>query len=757
MRSLFNWMVLLLTPLVSCFAVAAITEKDPATEKKIDELLEKMSLEEKVGQLALRDWGVYSKEQIPMIKQQVREGKIGGFLNVSMSSIDDQAFAELQRIAVEEAPNGIPLIFGQDVIHGYKTIFPIPLGQASSWNEDVIRQGARVAAQEASADGVRWTFAPMIDISRDPRWGRIAESLGEDPYLASKLGVAMMEGFQTDDPTQPTALAACAKHFVAYGATEGGRDYNSAYVPEGTLRDIYLKPFKAVVDAGLLTIMSSYNSLNDIPATANVFTLKTILRDEWGFNGFVVSDWNSVLEMIPHGYAENDKHAAELAANAGIDFEMHTDTYARFLPDLIKEGKFSEAKLNEAVRNMLRVKLALDLWANPYPVGNQENTFLREDFLATAEVAAEESFILLKNEKQILPLKKSQTVAVIGPLADAPLEQLGTWIYDGEKKDTRTVLPALKAYLGNAEKVIYAPGVSFSRDKSTDGFAAAVAAANKADVVLYIGGEESILSGEGHSRGDIRLPGVQQQLIAKLAETGKPLVQVIMAGRPIQLDETLEQSTAILMAWHPGTMGGPALVDVLYGEASPVGRLPLSWPVGVGQIPIYYNHTATGRPATDENYTRIDDIEQGVFQHVPGNSSNLLDYGHRPLFPFGYGLTYTSFSYSKVKIQSKKIKMGGSVKVSAVIKNTGKAKATEVVQLYVQDKFGSVTRPVRELKAFKRVTLAPGKSEKVTFELHTDDLAFHNAKMEYVTEPGDFNLWVAPNAQAGEMLSFTVQ
>ena len=743
-------MMAALTPLV-------YAAPDPALEKQIDELLANMSLTEKIGQTQLRDWGTYAEKDMPAIKQAVRDGKIGGFLNVTMSSVNKYAFEELQRIAVEESPKKIPLIFGQDVIHGYKTIFPIPLGQAASWNADIVKQGARIAAEEATTDGIRWTFAPMIDIARDPRWGRIAESLGEDPYLASLLGVAMTEGFQTEDPTDPTAMAASAKHFVGYGATEGGRDYNTAYVPEGLLRDVYLRPFKANVDAGLMTIMSSYNTLNDIPATANKFTLKKILRDEWKFDGFVVSDWNAVMEMIPHGFAADAKHAAELAANGGIDFEMHTDTFEKYLPELIKEGKFSEADLNTAVRNMLRIKLRLGLWDNPYPRGNREQVLLNEKFLAAAETAAEESFVLLKNDKKILPLNKKQTVAVIGPLADAPFEQLGTWIYDGEKKDTRTFLPALKKYLGNDKNIIVAPGVSYSRDKSTAGFAAAVAAAKKADVILYVGGEESVLSGEGHSRGNIRLPGVQQELIAQLAATGKPLVQVIMAGRTIQLDQTLEQSTALLMAWHPGTMGGPALVDVLYGEVSPVGRLPLTWPIAVGQIPYYYNHMATGRPATDKNYTRIDKIEQGVFQHQPGNSSNLLDYGHKPQFPFGYGLTYTTFTYDNLQISTKEIGLGKTLTASAVIKNTGKVAATEVVQLYVQDVVGDVTRPVRELKNFQRVFLKPGQSQKVTFTLHTDELAFHNQAMQLVTEPGQFNLWIAPNAEEGLQTSFMVK
>ncbi len=746
----------LLTVLMAVLAPMAIAQSDPEMEAKIEQLLSKMTIEQKVGQMALRDWGTYSRKTIPEAKQAVREGKIGGFLNVNFNTVDDNAFAELQRIAVEESPLGIPLIFGQDVIHGYETIFPIPLGQAASWNPALIEAGARVAAEEASVDGIRWTFAPMIDISRDPRWGRIAESLGEDPYLTSVLGVAMVEGFQGDDLSDPTSLAASVKHFVGYGAAEGGRDYNSAYIPEGTLRDIYLPPFKAAVDAGAATLMSSYNTLNNVPATANAFILKQILRDEWGFDGFVVSDWNSVMEMIAHGFARDAKHAAQLAANAGIDFEMHTDTFEKYLPELIEEGKFTEQQLDQAVRNMLRVKLRLGLWDNPYPRKNRDQIVLSDAHLAAARESAEQSFVLLKNNQSILPLDKKHTVAVIGPLADAPFEQLGTWIYNGKKEDTRTLLPAIQKLVGESN-VIYAPGLEYSRDKNTDGFAKAIQAANKADVVLFVGGEEAVLSGEGHSRGDISLPGAQQQLMTALAETGKPLVMVIMAGRPVELEKTLEQADAIMMAWHPGTMGGPALADVLYGNVSPSGRLPLTWPIAEGQIPIYYNHMSTGRPPTDDNYTRIDDIEQGVFQHQPGNSSNLLDYGHQPQFPFGYGLTYSSFEYKKLKLNRKKISLGESFEVSAVIKNTGKVTATEVVQLYVQDVVGDVTRPVRELKGFERITLAPGKSQKVVFTIHTDDLAFHNQAMQLVTEPGDFNVWIAPNAAEGLKGSFVVE
>jgi beta-glucosidase len=729
---------------------------DAALETRINTMISTMTLTEKIGQTQLRDWGMYSEKEIPAIKQAIREGKIGGFLNVSMNKINPAAFAELQKIAVEESPQQIPLIFGQDVIHGYKTIFPIPLGQAASWNPTIVEQGARIAAEEATTDGVRWTFAPMIDIARDPRWGRIAESLGEDPYLASLLGVAMTKGFQTNNPKNPSAMAASGKHFVGYGAVEGGRDYNAAYIPEGLLRDVYLRPFKAAVDAGLMTIMSSYNTLNDVPATANTFTLKKILRAEWKFDGFVVSDWNSVMEMIPHGFAANAKDAAKLSANGGVDFEMYTDTYEKYLPELIKEGKFSESDLNAAVRNMLRIKLRLGLLENPYPRGGQAKTFLNKKNLAAAKTAAQESLVLLKNEDNVLPLKKTQTIAVIGPLAEAPFEQLGSWIYDGDKKDTQTLLPALKKIAGE-NRILYAQGLTYSRDKNTEGFAAAIEAAKKADVILYVGGEESVLSGEGHSRGDIRLPGAQETLIAALAQTGKPIVYVLMAGRPIQLDDTLTQSKALLMAWHPGTMGGPAIADVLYGVASPSGRLPLTWPIASGQIPVYYNHMSTGRPATYSNYTRIDKIQQGVFQHQPGNSSNHLDYGHKPQFPFGFGLTYSQFTYSNIRIDKKEIGEGESLTITADIKNTGQTMAIETVQLYTQDIAASVTRPVRELKNYQKISIQSGQSKTVTFTLNTNELAFHNKDMQLVTEPGMFNVWIAPNAAEGLQVSFEVK
>ena len=729
----------------------------PATvdplEQRIEDLLAKMSLEEKIGQTAQRGTSSREKGLSEVLKEAVRQGKVGSVLNV----MNKEYVAELQRIAVEESPNGIPLIFARDVIHGFKTIFPIPLGQAASWNPLTVEKGSRIAAEEASTFGIRWTFAPMLDISRDPRWGRIAESPGEDPYLASVLGKAYVKGFQGDDLSSPTSLAACGKHFIGYGAGEGGRDYNTAQIPENLLRDVYLKPFKAIQEAGVASYMSSFNDINGIPATANKFLLKEVLRDEWGFDGIVVSDWNSVTEMIAHGYAEDAKAAARRAANAGLDMEMTSTAYEENLRSLIEEGKFTEAQLDDMVRHILRVKLQLGLFENPHFDKNQEGVILSEENLAAAKEAAIQSMVLLKNQQNLLPLSKEvKKVAVIGPLADAAREQLGTWTFDGEKKDSRTPVPAIQEYLGK-NKVIFEPGLSYSRDRKKEGFAKAIAAAKKSDVILFFGGEEAILSGEAHSRADINLPGAQEELINELSKTGKPIVLVIMAGRPITLGNVLDKVNSVLMAWHPGTMAGPALSDVLFGEASPSGRLPVTWPRAVGQIPIYYNHVNTGRPADSSNFVHIDDIPIEAWQSSLGNNSHYLDLGFTPQYPFGYGLTYTTFQYDKLNISRPAIALGDSLGVTAEITNTGSKAGTETVQLYVRDLVGDLVRPIRELKGFKQLTLEPGQTETVTFALHTNELGFYNQEMEYVTEPGEFHLWVGQNAAEGLQGSFEVK
>jgi len=720
-------------------------------DKKIDSLLSMMSITEKIGQTSLRGTSSRVKTLPEELKQAVREGRIGSVINV----LDRNNVDELQRIAVNESPHGIPLLVGRDVIHGYKTIFPIPLAQAATWNADIVEKGARIAADEASTNGIRWTFAPMLDISRDPRWGRIAESAGEDPYLTSVLGVAYVKGFQGTDMKSPASIAACAKHFVGYGAAEGGRDYNSTIIPENMLRDIYLKPFKAVVDAGAATVMASFNDINGVPASGNKFILKNILRDEWRFKGFVVSDWNGVTEMITHGYCADPKEAAYKAANAALDMEMTSTTYENNLAQLINEGKITEAQLNDMVRNILRVKFELGLFKSPYVDRSRDANVLSDDHRAAAKQAAIESMVLLKNNGDVLPLTKNKKIALIGPLAHAPHEQMGTWIFDGKDADAVTPFTSLQQDFGN--NLSFTPALVYSRDRSTANFKQAIDAAKKADVILFFGGEESILSGEAHSRADLNLPGAQEQLIKELKSTGKPIVLVIFAGRPITLGNILKDVDAIVMGWHPGTMAGPAITDILTGKANPSGRLPVTWPKAAGQIPIYYNHLNTGRPATEKSFVQLDSIPVGAWQSSLGNTSHYLDLGFLPQFPFGFGLSYTTFEYSNMNVSASEIPMTGSVTVRATITNTGKRAGAEVVQLYVQDVTGDVVRPVRELKRFNRITLEPGQKRDVSFILKADDLAFYNQAMKSVTEPGLFRVWIGKNAAEGLEGSFSIK
>jgi beta-glucosidase len=723
---------------------------DPVVEQRIDKIIDAMTLAEKIGQMSLRDWGDFRHKDMDYVAGEIKAGRIGGFLNIPRNSDDPKAFNRIQKIAVDQGRHGIPLIFGHDVIHGYKTIFPIPLGQAASWNPTMVEQGARISAKEATSAGIRWTFAPMVDIGRDPRWGRVAETLGEDVLLASTLGAAMVKGFRGDDLSSPDSLAACAKHFAGYGDAEGGRDYNVSNIPMNQLYDHHLPPFKAAIDAGAVSVMTSYSELNGVPATADHHLMTDILRDQWQFTGFVVSDWNSVMEMVEHGFVAGDKDAAERSTNAGLDFEMHSTALGDNLKNLIAEGAVSIERIDSAVRRLLRAKFAMGLFENPYSSDKEE--FLKEDYLQAAKSAAIESFVLLKNEQNVLPLNKKQKVAVIGPLAEVPYQQLGTWIYEGEAKDSRTLLPALDNYLGKMSRNInYVQALLYSRSTDKKEFKKAIKAAKKSDVIVFFGGEEAILTGEGHSRGDISLPGAQQELIGELSKLGKPIVLVLLSGRPNSLEGIVDKVDGLMMAWHPGTMAGPALVDVLYGEESPSGKLPITWPKSSGQLPVYYNHKATGRPADDENYTRIEKIDPATtWQHAPGNSSNHLDYGHRPEFPFGYGLTYSNFKYSNLQLDRQQLSIGDKLKVSIKIHNSGQRSATEVVQLYVRDLVGYVTRPVKELKAFDRVTLSPGQTETVQFELDTSTLNFHTRELKNMVEPGRFKLWVARHSQDEE-------
>lgn len=737
---------LLLLPLVSC--TQSHHTGDAATEKKIESLLSRMTLEEKIGQMnQISSYGNI-EDMIGLIKK----GEVGSVLN----EVDPVRINALQRVAMEESRLGIPLLMARDVIHGFKTIFPIPLGQAASFNPQVAEDGARVAAIEASSVGIRWTFAPMIDVARDPRWGRMAEGCGEDTYLTSVMGAAMVRGFQGDSLNSPTSIAACPKHFVGYGAAEGGRDYNSTFIPERRLRNVYLPPFEAAARAGAATFMTSFNDNDGVPSTGNKFILKDVLRGEWGFDGMVVSDWASASEMISHGFAANSREAAMKAVNAGVDMEMVSYTFVKELPQLVKEGKVKESTIDDAVRNILRIKYRLGLFDNPYVDEKKTGVLYAPSHLEAARQAAVESAILLKNDKQVLPLQPSaKTVAVVGPLANAPYEQLGTWVFDGEKAKTVTPLAAIRALAGDKVQVIYEPGLAYSRDNDRAGVAKAAAAASRADVILAFVGEESILSGEAHCLADLNLQGAQSELIAALANTGKPVVSIVMAGRPLTIGREADLSAAVLYSFHPGTMGGPALADLIWGKAVPSGKTPVTFPKMVGQVPLYYAHNNSGRPAT-RNEVLLKDIPVEAGQTSLGCTSFYLDAGFDPLYPFGYGLSYTTFEYSNVKLSSSTLKKDDVLTVTFDIENTGRYEATEVAQLYVQDKFGSVTRPVKELKRFTRVTLKPGEKKNVSFELPVSELAFWNIDMVKTVEPGDFGLWVATDSRSGEEVMFSV-
>lgn len=738
---------LIMLPLVSCQS----TSEDASSnvDSRVEALLKEMTLEEKIGQMNQ----ISPPNDLSQIVDLVKKGEVGSVLNL----VDPEAINALQQIAMEETRMKIPLIVGRDVIHGFKTIFPIPLGQAASFNPQLVEEGARVAAVEAASQGVHWTFAPMIDIARDPRWGRIAESLGEDTYLTSTLGVAMIKGFQGDDLSDPASIAACPKHFVGYGAAESGKDYNSTFIPERTLRNVYLPPFKAAVDAGAATFMTSFNDNDGIPSTGNRFILDQLLRKEWNFKGFVVSDWASVSEMINHGFAKDGKEAAMKAINAGVDMDMVSYTYVTHVKELLNEKKITMRTIDDAVRNILRIKIKLGLFENPYVDISSSSVLYAEEHLQKAKEAAVQSAILLKNDNGTLPLNESiKTIAVVGPMADAPHDQLGTWIFDGDKKYTQTPLKALQAEYGDKVRILYAPGTTYSRDTRTEGIAAAVNASRSADVVLAFVGEESILSGEAHSLTNLDLQGAQSELIAAVAKTGKPVVTIVMAGRPLTIGRDVEVSKAVLYNFHPGTMGGPAIADLLFGKAVPSGKLPVTFPKVVGQIPMYHSHNNTGRPYQG-NETMLQDIPLEAGQTSLGNTSFHLDAGFAPLYPFGYGLSYSTFSYTNLRISADKLQATETLTILADITNTGQYDATEVAQLYVQDCYGSVTRPVKELKDFTRIFLKAGETKTVTFTLPMEKLAYYNLDMNYAVEAGEFKLWVGPNSQEGLKTAFVVE
>lgn len=739
----------LLYLLLSIFCLSHAQNETKDWEQKIDSVLSRMTVREKVGQLNQLD----GRGTIENLKILIQKGEIGSVMNVT----DPEVVNELQKIACKQSRTGIPLVFTRDVVHGFKTMLPIPLGQAATFHPNLIQEGARIAAIEATEHGVRWSFAPMIDISRDARWGRIAESFGEDTYLTEQMAVAVVSGFQGNDLSNPQSMAACAKHFIGYGAVEGGRDYNSTHIPERQLREFYLSPFEKAVQADCSSIMTSFNDNDGIPATGNKKILKDILREEWDFDGVVVSDWGSVTEMIKHGFAVDRKDAARKAIEAGLDMDMSSKAFIQHIEELIAGGIVSEETLDNAVRNVLRLKFRLGLFDNPYTDIKKTKETYSDKHLATAQKIAEESVVLLKNESNILPLSpKIKSILVVGPLADAPHDQLGTWTMDGETERTQTPVKALQEMYGDKVKIHFVKGLAYSRDKNNTDFKKVLEKAKLSDVIIAFVGEEAILSGEAHCLADIKLQGAQSELIKELSGTNKPLITVIMAGRPLTISEELSQSNAVLYAWHPGTMGGNALADILFGKTTPSGKLPVTFPKAVGQIPIYYNHTTTGRQATGKEKS-LEEIPLNAKQSVLGHSSYYLDIGTQPLFPFGYGLSYTSFDYSDLKITRTLLTPGDTLSVSVKVKNTGQYKGTEVVQLYISDLIGSVTRPVKELKGFKRIELRPNEEKKVLFELPIRNLAFWNIDMEKVVEPGKFKVTVGTDSQSGLETFFEVK
>ena len=721
-------------------------------EERAKTLLQEMTLAEKIGQMCqLNASEGYAPDYLA---GDIQSGRVGSVLNV----VDVNAVNELQRIAVEESRLGIPLLIGRDVIHGFKTIMPIPLGQAATWNPDIVRQGARVAALEAATTGVNWTFAPMIDISRDARWGRIAESLGECVLLSSELAVAMVEGFQSDDLSEPGAIAACAKHFAGYGAVESGRDYATTNIPENKLRNVYLRPFKAAVDAGVSTLMTSFSDLNGVPATGNEFLLRQVLRTEWNFDGFVVSDWDSIRQLQIHGLTENDKESAFEAAAAGVDMEMAGDSYSNHLAELVEEGRIDLNIIDSAVTRILQTKFRLGLFENPYTIPEQLPPIANALAMETAKQAALQSVVMLKNDHAVLPLSADQlnTVAVIGPLADAPYQQLGTWIFDGDVSLSVTPLHAIREFLGNDAKVQYVRAMETSRSKVSDAFDEAVEIARDSDVAIVFLGEESILSGEAHSRADINLPGDQAELVRRIRETGKPVIAVIQAGRPLTLTNIVDQVDAILYAWHPGTMGGPAIAELLFGIESPSGKLPATFPRMVGQIPIYYSQKNSGKPPSWDNIAHIDSIDARAPQTSLGMAAFHLDTCFTPLFAFGHGLSYAAFDYQHIRVSSHEIHLGDTVTISAELTNNGNVSADEVVQLYVRDLVANVTRPVKELKGFRRIRIEPGETVTVDFQLHTDDLSFCGRDMQRITEPGEFHAWIGGSSETSLRTEFRI-
>lgn len=729
-----------------------LSAQDVRMDAFITGLMGKMTLEEKLGQLNLPASGdiTTGTASSSNIAEKIKEGKVGGLFNIKSA----EKIRDVQKIAMEQSRLKIPLIFGMDVIHGYQTMFPIPLGMSCSWDMELVEKSARIAAQEASADGINWTFSPMVDISRDPRWGRVSEGSGEDPYLGSQIAKAMVKGYQGDDLRKNNTIMACVKHFALYGAPEAGRDYNTTDMSRIRMYNEYFPPYKAAVEAGVGSVMTSFNEIDGIPATANKWLMTDLLRKDWGFNGFVVTDYTAILEMVDHGLG-NLKDVSALALKAGTDMDMVADGFLNTLKESLEQGKVTQQEIDQAVRRILEAKYKLGLFEDPYRYCDlnraKTEVFTPENRQVAREIAAQ-TFVLLKNEKQTLPLQGKGTIALIGPLVDNRENMPGTWSVAADFPKSVSLLDGMKKAVGNRAKIVYAKGTNVVSDPQLDArisifgkptkwdhrsqkemIAEAVAVASKSDVIVAAVGESAEMSGEASSRSDINLPENQRELLEALLATGKPVVMVMFTGRPLSISWEKTHVPAILNVWFAGTEAGDAIADVLLGKVNPSGKLSTTFPQNVGQVPLYYNHKNTGRPLPDGTW----------FQKF---RSNYLDVSNDPLFPFGFGLSYTTFDYKNLKLSDSSLTAGGKLTVSVEVTNSGNYDGAEVVQLYLRDLVGSVTRPVKELKGFQKVFLKKGETRTVEFTLTENDLRFYNSDLKFVSEPGDFKVFVGTSS-----------
>ncbi|EOR93232.1 Periplasmic beta-glucosidase [Arcticibacter svalbardensis MN12-7] len=742
---------------------SAQTKQDVKMNKFISTLMQKMTLDEKLGQLNLPGAGDITTGQASSsdIAQKIEDGKIGGLFNIKTV----EKIKDVQKIAVEKSRLKIPLIFGMDVIHGYQTVFPIPLGLSCTWDMALIERSARIAAIEASADGINWTFSPMVDISRDARWGRASEGSGEDPYLGSQIAKAMVKGYQGDDLSRNNTILACVKHFALYGAIEAGRDYNTTDMSRLRMYNEYFPPYKAAVDAGAGSVMTSFNEVDGIPASANKWLMTDVLRKQWGFNGMVVTDYTAINEMIEHGLGDL-KTVSALALKAGVDMDMVGEGFLTTLKQSLTGGKIAQQEIDMACQRILEAKYKLGLFDDPYRYCNVKRSkteILTPANRKEARATAAQSFVLLKNDNHILPLKKGGKIALIGPLADATENMTGTWSVAADFKKSVSVLSGLKSIGGKNTKISYAKGANLTADSALEERSTmfgkslgrdprsadvllkeALAIAQQADVIVAALGESAEMSGESSSRSDITIPQVQKDLLAALLKTGKPVVLVLFTGRPLALKWESENAPSILNVWFGGSEAGDAIADVLFGDVNPSGKLTMTFPQNVGQVPIYYNHKNTGRPLAEGKW----------FQKF---RSNYLDVSNDPLYPFGYGLSYTTFDYSAIQLSDTLLKKGQSIKANITVKNTGSRDGQEVVQLYTRDLVGSITRPVEELKGFQKISLKAGESRVVSFTITEEDLKFYNSDLNYVAEPGTFKLFIGTNSKDVKEVGFTLQ